>query len=71
MILQVAIPKPLYCHFDYLPPLGKEINHLSPGIRIRVPFGKTLTCVGLLLGLTEQSAIPRQKLKTRFRNFRY
>jgi primosomal protein N' (replication factor Y) len=62
LILQVAVPKPLYTLFDYFPPVG--IRHrLQPGVRLRVPFGKTHTCVGMLLGVAETSSVPVDKLK--------
>ncbi len=62
MILQVAVNKPLYTHFDYLPPKGVEISKLSPGIRLRVPFGKS-SLVGILLAITNSSNVPANKLK--------
>ena len=62
-ILQVAIPKPLYTLFDYLPPAGIDINQLHPGIRVLVPFGKN-TYVGLLLAVTQRSDVPANKLKS-------
>lgn len=62
MILQVAVNKPLYTHFDYLPPKGVEISKLSPGIRLRVPFGR-LKLVGILLAITDSSNVPTDKLK--------
>ena len=62
MILQIAVPKPLYRHFDYLPPVKTDVK-LQPGMRLRVPFGNKLTCVGMLLAVTEHSTVPKQKLK--------
>jgi primosomal protein N' (replication factor Y) len=62
MILQVAVNKPLYTHFDYLPPKGVDASKLSSGIRLRVPFGKS-SLVGILLGITDHSNVPAHKLK--------
>jgi len=62
MILQVAVNKPLYNHFDYLPPTGVDISQLSPGIPVRVPFGR-LKLVGILLAITDHSNVPTDKLK--------
>lgn len=62
MILQVAVPKPLYNHFDYLPPKGTDVKPLRPGIRVRVPFG-THSYVGLLLGVADSSSVADHKLK--------
>lgn len=61
-ILQVAIPKPLYSHFDYLPPPGIDVSRLRPGIRLRVPFG-TRTSIGILLAVTDHTSVPAEKLK--------
>ncbi|WP_069472787.1 replication restart helicase PriA, partial [Candidatus Marithrix sp. Canyon 246] len=62
MILQVAVNKPLYTLFDYLPPKGVDISQLSLGIRVRVPFGR-LKLVGILLAITDSSNVPTNKLK--------
>jgi len=63
MILQIAIPKPVYTHFDYLPPPGIEMSRLQPGIRLRVPFGKNQSEIGILLAIAANSAIASHKLK--------
>jgi primosomal protein N' (replication factor Y) len=62
LILQVAVPKPLYRHFDYLPPAGIEVSQLRPGIRVRVPF-TTRTYVGMLLAVADSTTVPAEKLK--------
>ena len=41
-ILRLAIPSPLRRSFDYLPPADMDaaiISTLSPGVRIKAPFG--------------------------------
>jgi primosomal protein N' (replication factor Y) len=62
LILQIAIPKPLYTHFDYLAPTGIKLEQLHPGMRLRVPFG-TRTIVGLLLNVVNTTNVPANKLK--------
>lgn len=54
LILQVAVPSPLYQSFDYLPPPESDPAALLPGIRLRVPFGRRET-VGILLGIEAES----------------
>ncbi len=53
--LRIAVPTPLRRVFDYLP--GElDADDLAPGMRLRVPFGRT-TPVGLLLEwVTESNA---------------
>ncbi|MGA9852943.1 MAG: primosomal protein N' [Gammaproteobacteria bacterium] len=60
--LRVAVPSPLYRHFDYLPPAGIDASTLIPGVRIRVPFGKR-EVVGILLETAGHSDIPPARLK--------
>ncbi|HSC48558.1 MAG TPA: primosomal protein N' [Gammaproteobacteria bacterium] len=60
--LQVAVPSPLYCSFDYLPPPGTDPSTLRPGVRLRLPFGRR-EVVGVLLATSSQSAVPAAKLK--------
>jgi len=62
LILQIAIPKPLYSHFDYLPPPSIKSEQLRPGMRLRVPFG-TRTAVGVLLDMANTTSVPADKLK--------
>lgn len=40
-IFKVAVPVPLYQLFDYLPPPGFDPHKAQPGIRLKVPFGKS------------------------------
>ncbi len=61
-IVQVAVPVPLYQSFDYLPPPGIPLASLRPGMRLRVPFGRG-TQVGLILGTSSHSTLPRARLK--------
>jgi len=58
----VAVPTPLHTLFDYLPP-EKAADSWPLGIRVRVPFGKSRTCVGVVLALTPESSVAPEKLK--------
>jgi len=62
LFLQIAIPKPLYNHFDYLPPPKTDISQLHPGIRLRVPFGPRSE-VGVLLAIANSTTVSVDKLK--------
>lgn len=61
-ILRVAIPSPLHRSFDYLPPPGCDTSQLLPGMRLRVPFGRTKT-IGILLEVDSQSKVEGARLK--------
>jgi len=61
-ILNIALPVPLRRTFDYT--IGDiPIENLVPGIRILVPFGKRQQKTGMLVKLTNQTDIARDKLK--------
>ena len=62
IILSVAVPIPLNRLFDYLPPDNCTLEHLKPGVRVQVPFGKN-TKTGILLALKPDSKIDTSKLK--------
>ncbi|MGB5260147.1 MAG: primosomal protein N', partial [Gammaproteobacteria bacterium] len=61
-LLRVAVPTPLHRSFDYLPPIGTDCSSLPAGLRVRVPFGRRQV-VGILLEVTSDSGIAREKLK--------
>ncbi len=61
-ILKVAIPVPVYRLFDYLPPLDLDPKTLKPGIRLKVPFGKSQK-TAFLIGLDSTSEVFTAKLK--------
>ena len=61
-VLRLAIPAPLRKLFDYLPPKGVSPAEMVPGIRIRVPFGRTQK-VGLLIEVASETEVPRARLK--------
>ncbi|HJX17604.1 MAG TPA: primosomal protein N', partial [Acidiferrobacterales bacterium] len=58
---RIAIPSPLPRHFDYRLIAGDPVP--APGTRVRVPFGRQ-ELVGVVLGVTTQSDLPRDKLKS-------
>lgn len=62
LILSVAVPIPLNRLFDYLPPDNCILEHLQPGVRIKVPFGKS-SKIAVLLALKSDSKIDTSKLK--------
>jgi len=61
-ILHVVIPTPLRHRFDYLPPIDSSITEWTPGVRLRVPFGRR-EAIGLLIGTSDVSDVPPEKLK--------
>ena len=61
-ILQVALPVPLRRVFDYLADRQAAAG-LAPGIRVKVPFGRSATRIGVLTGTTTDSDLPASRLK--------
>ncbi len=61
-ILRVAVPSPLYRNFDYLPSPDCNPETLQPGVRVRVPFGRTQT-IGILLAVAGDTSVKTQQLK--------
>ncbi len=61
-VLQVAVAVPLRKVFDYLPPSDCAIESILPGVRVRVPFGRSRK-VGVVIGINESSDVPADKLK--------
>ena len=70
LILQVAVDTPLRRVFDYLAPTrtaatsadAEQSPHAQPGVRVRVPFGRT-TAIGVVVAVTDRTSLPRTKLK--------
>jgi primosomal protein N' (replication factor Y) len=62
LILHLAIPTPLYHHFDYLPPDNINGEKLKPGVRIRVPW-RNAEIIGILLGVSDKPHIEIKKIK--------
>jgi len=61
-ILQVAIPSPLPQTFDYLPPVNGPPAQIVPGMRVRVPFGRSQK-IGVIVALADDSPVDRARLK--------
>lgn len=64
LILQVAVPSPLFSSFDYKPPQRDDSVSLDSniGVRVLVPFGRRKV-VGILLAVKQGSSIEKHKLK--------
>lgn len=67
-ILRVALFTPIRRLFDYLPPKAisgescQDLNHLKPGIRLKVPFGNSQR-IAILVELANHSEYNPAKLK--------
>ncbi|MEJ2645325.1 MAG: primosomal protein N' [Gammaproteobacteria bacterium] len=61
-ILRVAVPAPLQGAFDYLPPADYDLAALQPGVRVRIPFGRSRR-VGILLEVATRSEVAPERLK--------
>jgi primosomal protein N' (replication factor Y) len=61
-ILKVAVAAPLRRLFDYLPPIQDAHPALQPGVRVRIPFGRSRS-IGILVRLAAQSEVPRKRLR--------
>ena len=62
VILRLALPSPLRRLFDYKAPASMARQTLTPGMRIRVPFGRR-EMIGVLIEVCTQSEVPADKLK--------
>lgn len=62
VILRLALPSPLRRLFDYRAPAAMTRQTLTPGMRIRVPFGRR-EMIGVLVEVCAQSEVPADKLK--------
>ncbi|MEQ8516812.1 MAG: primosomal protein N', partial [Chromatocurvus sp.] len=63
--LRIAVPSPLRRLFDYLPPADWDpaaAAALSPGVRIKVPFGRR-SVIGILMATATHSDVPSAQLK--------
>lgn len=62
-MFRVAVDTPLRRLFDYLPPdLPERAAKLSPGTRVRVPFGRR-RLVGVVMEVGDSSDLPPERLK--------
>ena len=62
LFLQIAIPVPFRKLFDYLPLDTPSVTDLQPGIRVKVPFGRSFK-IGVFVQATTQTDVPANKLK--------
>ena len=62
-LLRVALPVPLRRSFDYLAPAAWEESAIQPGCRVRVPFGRGRTMIGLILELPKRTEVAPDRLK--------
>ncbi|MDE2304649.1 MAG: primosomal protein N' [Gammaproteobacteria bacterium] len=65
LILKVALDTPLRRTFDYrgpAPGLAERATSIEPGVRVRVPFGRSMR-VGVVVGIADTSALAPAKLK--------
>ena len=62
VILRLALPSPLRRLFDYRAPASMARVELTPGMRIRVPFGRR-EMIGILVEVCDHSDVPADKLK--------
>ncbi|WP_407314443.1 primosomal protein N' [Pseudomonas sp. nanlin1] len=62
VILRLALPSPLRRLFDYRAPSGLVDTVFTPGMRLRVPFGRR-EMIGVLIEVSDHSEVPADKLK--------
>ncbi|MBJ9977335.1 primosomal protein N' [Pseudomonas sp. S75] len=62
VILRLALPSPLRRLFDYRATAAMARQTLTPGMRLRVPFGRR-EMIGVLVEVVSQSEVPADKLK--------
>ncbi len=62
LILKVAVPVPLFRVFDYTLPVEIARNHVQPGCRVEVPFGRN-KLVAVVLELSDHSDFDAKRLK--------
>ncbi len=61
VVLRVALPVPVAGHFDYLPVDGAS-GLPEPGVRLRVPFGRTER-IGILVGIVQGASVSADRLR--------
>jgi primosomal protein N' (replication factor Y) len=61
-VVRVAVPGPWRQCFDYLPPGDDHPNTLQPGVRVKVPFGRSAR-IGLVLELDPHRQVTDRALK--------
>ena len=61
-VLRVALPVPIRHPFDYLPPRPGRTPPVRPGMRVRVPFGRT-SAIGVVVDIAPASTVDAPRLK--------
>ncbi len=61
-VLRVAVPVPIRHPFDYLPPRPGWTPSVLPGMRVRVPFGRT-SAIGVVVDIALTSTVGAPRLK--------
>jgi len=61
-LLRVALPAPLPKLFDYLPPEGVPKHGWSPGMRVKVPFGRS-SKIAVVVDLVQDSEVAPERLR--------
>jgi primosomal protein N' (replication factor Y) len=62
IILRLALPSPLRRLFDYRAPAHLSRTTFTPGMRLRVPFGRR-EMIGVLVEVSDHTDVPADKLK--------
>lgn len=60
-VAKVAVPVPIRRAFDYSLPLEEPIP--ARGVRVRVPFGRRRSLIGIVTGVADESEVPASRLK--------
>jgi len=64
-VVQVALPVPLDRLFDYWPPEQVDVTAIKPGMRVSVPFGKSIkTGVVVAVKRRSESSVDLKRLKS-------
>ena len=61
-VLRVAMSVPIRHPFDYLPPRPEWSPPVRPGMRVRVPFGRT-SAIGVVVDVAPASTVDARRLK--------
>jgi len=62
LILNVAVPTPLYKIFDYIAPNNFSAENFKPGLRVKIPW-RDHELTGIILSVSPHSQLPITKLK--------
>ena len=61
-ILRVAVASRLRRLFDYLPPDEADAPPPVPGVRVRVPFGRSVR-IGIVVETSDETGVPAERLR--------